>query len=167
MVILVKLSLENKSLSYISSSPLHSDTYQSDVETHLTGSFDPLPQPSSTSYTKKSRRSHHSWQPQRSVSDRTHRTYHHRSYSTEHLDPSFRPQTAPESSSRIAGYHPMGRKYQSGFIYRSPIDHRDPMYKSSFYIDQAHTNRRMDEKIDPQTRSTSKNLYLDPQTGII
>lgn len=61
----------------------------------------------------------------------------------------------------------MGRKYQSGFIYRSS-NHPDTMYKSSFYVDQAHTNRRMEEKpIDLKPRTISKNLYLDPQTGII
>ena len=167
MVILVKLSLQNKTfLTSFFFSPF-ADTYQSDVETHLTGSFDPLPQPSSSSYSKRSRRSHHSWQPQRSVSDCAHRTPHHRSYSIENLDPSSRPQTAPDISSRIAGYYPMGRKYQSGFVYRSTADHRDPMYKSSFYIDQAHTNRRMEEKIDLKPRAISKNLYLDPQTGVI
>jgi hypothetical protein len=60
----------------------------------------------------------------------------------------------------------VGRKYQSGFIHRSS-DHLEPMYKSSFYIDQAHTNRRSEENINQRLRQTSNNLYLDSQTGVI
>jgi hypothetical protein len=60
----------------------------------------------------------------------------------------------------------MGKKYQSGFIYPS-LDHPEPIYKSSFYIDQAHTNRRSEENLDQKLRQTSNNLYLDSQTGII
>jgi hypothetical protein len=65
----------------------------------------------------------------------------------------------------------MGRKYQSGFVHRQIRSSRypDTMYKSSFYIDQAHTNRRSQEKFDQNSRQiqTSNNLYLDPQSGIL
>ena len=139
-----------------------SDTYQSDVETHITGSFDPLPQPSS-SYQKKSRRHHHSCQPQRTISHRTRLTPYHRSFSIENIDSSSsRPKTAPQISSRTAQYYKMGRKYQSGFIHQSP-DRANSMYKSSFYIDQPHTHRRSEEK----PRQTTNNLYFDSQTGVI
>jgi hypothetical protein len=68
----------------------------------------------------------------------------------------------------------MGRKYQTGFIHQQigSSKYPDNMYKSSFYIDQAHTNRRAKEKIDQKQQQqqpiqTSNNLYFDPQTGII
>jgi len=65
----------------------------------------------------------------------------------------------------------MGRKYQSGFIHRQIGSSRypDAMYKSSFYVDQAHTHRRLPDKLDQNQRQiqTSNNLYLDPQSGIL
>jgi len=67
----------------------------------------------------------------------------------------------------------MGRKYRTGFIHQQTGSSKypDTMYKSSFYIDQAHTNRRSQEKIDQKQQQqpiqTSNNLYFDPQTGII
>ncbi len=144
------------------------DTYQSDIETHITGSFDPLPPPPS-SYQKRSRRSHHSWQPQRTVSHHSRSTPSYRSISIESVEKSSRPQTAPQISSKTAQYYKMGRKYQSGFIHRPTglSAHPDSMYKSSFYIDEAHTHRRPQEKIDQNYIQTSNNLYLDPQTGIV
>lgn len=63
----------------------------------------------------------------------------------------------------------MARKYQSGFIQRqtgSTTKYPDSMYKSSFYVDQAHTHRRSQEKLD-QNIQTSKNLYVDSQTGML
>lgn len=142
----------------------HIDTYQSDIETHLTGSFDPIPQPT---YQRKYRRSHHSWQPQRTISHRSRLTPSHRSLSIENLKHSSRPQTAPQISSKTVQYYRMGRQYQSGFIHRSS-DHLEPKYSSSFYIDQAHTNRRSEEQLDQKLKQTSNNnLFLDSQTGII
>jgi hypothetical protein len=66
----------------------------------------------------------------------------------------------------------MGRKYQSGFVHQETRSSKypDPIYKSSFYIDQAHTQRRLSQdKIDQNQKQiqTSNNLYLDPQTGMI
>ncbi len=43
------------------------------------------------------------------------------------------------------------------------INHRQtipPTYRSSIYINQIHTNKGLQDKID-------QNLYLDPQTGIV
>lgn len=145
------------------------DIYQSDIETHITGSFDPLPPTSSSSYRKNSRRSHHSWTPlQRTVSYQSRLTPDHRSVSIENFKPPTRPQTAPQISSKTSRYYPMGRKYQAGFI-GSTSKYPDNMYKSSFYIDQAHTHQRSQEKLDQNQRhiQTSKNLYVDSQTGMI
>ena len=73
----------------------------------------------------------------------------------------------------------MSKKYQSGFIRRqkTPSGYPETMYKSLFYIKQAHTHltprenlnrysRLNDEKIHT-TRQQINNLYLDPQTGIM
>jgi hypothetical protein len=165
---------------YLSSS-LYIDANVSDVETHITGSFDPLPQ------TPSSRRYHHSLQPQETNSHRTRLTPFQRSISTESLEIDHyqtklhRPQTAPQTSSKTANQNRMARKYQSGVIHQQTMfsKHPETTYKSSFYIDQAHTHRRSQEKLDQNQRQhydqlpkqryiqQANNLYLDSRSGII
>ncbi|CAF4209541.1 unnamed protein product, partial [Rotaria sp. Silwood2] len=158
-----------------------SDGYPSDIETHITGSFDTFPQ--STSSKKKS---HYNWQPQRTTTHRSRLTSFHRSLSTDSIDienyktRSHRPQTAPQLPSKTLKYYKMSRKYQSGFIHQPArlSKQSETMYKSSCYIDQAHTHRKSQEKLNQNPRQYHKsiqtlnkqqtnNLYLDPQTGII
>ncbi|CAF3668398.1 unnamed protein product [Rotaria sordida] len=159
----------------------HSDVYPSDLETHITGSFDTFPQ--STSSKKKSR---HNWQPQRTNTRRSRLTPFQRSFSTDSIDIDnyktslHRPQTAPQFSSKTVQYYNMNTKYQSGFIHQPTKSSKqsETMYKSSCYIDQAHTHRKSQEKLNQNLKQYQKpiqtlnkqqtnNLYLDPQTGIV
>ena len=131
------------------------DVYQSDTDTHLTGSFDPIPPPplfSSTSI-KKSRHS------KRASSLNSFR----RSQSSENFD---RTQI---SSKDLDLSSPMSRKYRSGFIHSKKPN--EPMYKSSFYINQPHPTHQRTVKTtstqQQQQQQQKNDLYFDPQTGVI
>ncbi|CAF4689622.1 unnamed protein product, partial [Rotaria sp. Silwood1] len=160
----------------------HSDRYPSDIETHITGSFDTFPQS-----TLSKKKSHLNWQPKRTTTHRSRLTSFHRSLSNDSIDIDsyktrlYRPQTAPQLSSKTVQYYKMSRKYQSGFIHQpttKSLKQSETMYKSSCYINQAHTHRKSQEKLNQNLRQYQKpiqilnkqqtnNLYLDPQTGII
>jgi hypothetical protein len=98
-------------------------------------------------------RSSHTWKPQKSSSSHRSRiTPTHRSSSVatppsieDFKIKSLRPLIIPQISSKINTKH------------RQIIP---PTYRSSIYINQAHTNKELYDKID-------ENLYLDRQTGII
>jgi hypothetical protein len=118
------------------------------METHVTGSFDPQP----TSYYKKTHRSDHNWKPQRTVP-------HHRSPSTENYKrASCRPLTVPHISPKMTTNQDLN--YQQTTSYPYP----QTTYKSSLYIQQAHTHRR---RLEQQKKDQSNSLYVDPQTGIV
>ncbi|CAM2724500.1 unnamed protein product [Rotaria socialis] len=155
----------------------HSDAYPSDLEAHLTGSFDTYPQSASSK-----KRSYYNLSPQRSTTQRSHsKATSHRSLSNDSIDLDsyktrpYRPQTAPQISSKLESNRKMSRKYQSGFIQQNSLSsrNRETMYKSSFYVDQAHTHRNSQEKLNQNARQYNKQtqpankLYLDPQTGVI
>ncbi|CAF3740085.1 unnamed protein product [Rotaria sp. Silwood1] len=160
----------------------HSDRYPSDIETHITGSFDTFPQS-----TLSKKKSHLNWQPKRTTTHRSRLTSFHRSLSNDSINIDnyktrlYRPQTAPQLSSKTVQYYKMSRKYQSGFIHQpttKSLKQSETMYKSSCYINQAHTHRKSQEKLNQNLRQYQKpiqilnkqqtnNLYLDPQTGII
>ncbi|CAF4443308.1 unnamed protein product [Rotaria socialis] len=153
------------------------DAYPSDLEAHLTGSFDTYPQSASSK-----KRSYYNLSPQRSTTQRSHsKATSHRSLSNDSIDLDsyktrpYRPQTAPQISSKLESNRKMSRKYQSGFIQQNSLSsrNRETMYKSSFYVDQAHTHRNSQEKLNQNARQYNKQtqpankLYLDPQTGVI
>ncbi|CAF1536499.1 unnamed protein product [Adineta ricciae] len=166
-----------------------SDLYPSDIETFAADSFDRTPQTSP--FKRKPRRSHPNIQSQQ-----TRLTPYNRSVSTDSINfrhyqnSSYRPQTAPQHPSTIGQDPKMSRKYQSGIIHRQtkPLaNHSEKMYRSACYIDEPHTHRRSQEKLDQRhrhtpapplppsssstttttTRKQSNNLYLDPQTGVL
>ena len=149
----------------------------SDIETHITGSFDLLPPPT-VPLGKKTRRDLHSRQTQRKQSDRSRSTPYHRSASTDsssYRKPSSRSRTAPHTIDRDT----MGKKYQTGLIHRSGRSSTQPQttYHTSVYIDEAHTHRRSQEALRQNSRThyehlqksrpDKSHLYLDPQTGMI
>ncbi|CAF1963921.1 unnamed protein product [Rotaria magnacalcarata] len=155
----------------------HSDAYPSDLEAPSTGSFDIHPQSASSK-----KRSYYNLSPQRPTTQRSHsKATSHRSLSNDSIDLDsyktrpYRPQTAPQISSKLEAYHKMSRKYRSGFIQQNSLSsrNRETMYKSSFYVDQAHTHRKSQEKLNQNAREYNKQtqpankLYLDPQTGVI
>lgn len=150
----------------------HSDGYPSDLETCVTGSFDPIPRAQPVQ-TRKSRPFH--------------RPAIHRSAtiaSGEHFDhilPYRRPSTKdPSIISKVnRSREEMGRHYQTGFVHPNRSSQR--MYHSSVYIDhQAHSERkRSNEDLHHYHRRSSQGekpivsphpdqqLYLDPNTGTI
>ncbi|UJR31845.1 hypothetical protein I4U23_019321 [Adineta vaga] len=168
-----------------------SDLYPSDIETFAPGSFDQTPQTSA--YKRKPRRSHPNLQFQQTASQRTRLTPYHRSISTDSVNfrhyqnSSHRPQTAPQDPSKLDQHHKMGRKYRSGIVHRqTTISSSNPekMYRSACYIDESHTHRRSQEKLNQHqrqaplpptlppppttiTRKQTSNLYLDPHTGVL
>ena len=158
------------------SSNVDDDDDLSDIETHITGSFDLLPPP--VPLANKTHRDHHSRQPQRKHSDRSRSTPYHRSASTDsssYRKQSSRSRTAPQTTDRDS----MGKKYQTGLIHRSGRSSTQPQttYQTSVYIDEAHTHRRSQEALRqaPRThyehlqtsRPDKSHLFLDPQTGMI
>ncbi|CAF4656004.1 unnamed protein product [Rotaria sp. Silwood2] len=129
------------------------DPHSSDIETRVTGSFDPIPQTSS--FNKRMHCSYNTWKPQRTPI-----------YYSSHVKPLNR--SASVGSRRIENNN---MKYFHSFIEPKiktqqtiPITQHQTRYRSSLYINQPHTHKRLQE-INDQFKSN--NLYLDSQTGII
>jgi hypothetical protein len=114
-----------------------------DTETDTTDSFNPRPT-SSFYFNRKMPHSYHAWKPEKiSFAHRSRLTPAHRSKSIGGFDTEYykrKSHTSPHISPRI--------NQQT----------TRPSYRSSIYIDQTHTHRQAQE---------SKNLYLDPQTGVV
>jgi hypothetical protein len=94
-------------------------------------------------------RSHHIWKPQKpSVSRHSRPTPSYRSTSIEDYKTKYyRPLTT--ISSKI--------NTDQGLHHQRKVS---PSYRSSVYINETHTHKGSKEKVD-------RNLYLDPQTGIV
>ena len=138
------------------------DSYSSDMETHKTGSFDLLPQPSS--YNKRLYHSYYAWKPQRtSIYRRSCVLPLHQSVSIgngEHENYKIRSRslTSPKM---------LSRKYTNQDFYyqrRTPTTYPPTTYRSSLYINPTHTYKRLQERIHQKKLN---GLYLDLRTGII
>lgn len=126
-------------------------------------------------------RSYYNWRPERTITQPLRSTVHNRSLSTDSVDLNnyktrlHRPQTAPQTPSNLEVNALMNQKYRSGFIHQRirPSKDFEPTYKSSFYVDLPHTHRKSQERFvptaQPSYKETSpiKNLYLDPETGVL
>ncbi len=137
-----------------------------------------MPQPSANK--RKSRHSHPNLQTQQTISHRSRSTPFHRRTSVESIDIDNSKNNSHQPQETAPHHHKMGRKYQTGFIHRQPASSTHPQttYRSACYIDQPHTHRRSQEKVEQNQRQSYKqvqptatkpadNLYLDPQTGIV
>ncbi|CAF0915074.1 unnamed protein product [Adineta steineri] len=160
-----------------------SEFYPSDNEAYMSDSFDRIPQLSS--HKRKPRDGHPSLKSPQVNSHQSRSTTFDRSMSTESIGAHnytsslHRPQTAPQDTSKIDHHHQQqqhktGRKYQTGFVHRqitaSSSANPEKMYRSACYIDEPHTHRRSQDKLDQNQRqynTQTNNLYLDPHTGTV
>ncbi|CAF1154764.1 unnamed protein product [Rotaria sordida] len=126
------------------------DPHSSDIETHVTGSFDPIPQTSS--FNKRINHNYNIGKPQKTP------VYYNSRGIPFHRSTSIGNNKMKYSHSVIVPkIHTQQNLYYQQTI---PITQHQPRYRSSLYINHPHTNKYFDQY-------KSNNLYLDSQTGII
>lgn len=129
------------------------DPYSSDVETRVTGSFDPYS--SSPSMTKRIHRSDHIWKPQRTSSQHRARLVPlHRSTSSGRYEIDPNQYSNSYLSPTRSTYYPQ----------ITPLSKSPKRYRSSLYINRPNTYGLYDDK---NSQNKVNSLYVDSQTGIV